>query len=116
VFDDGHVLGPAAGSQACEVVVEDDIEDLVQPVLDAPVGAHGGGKGPGIELCGGDVVALLVSHPGVVGGRGLDHGDGGEAGEYPFVGVAAVGHQPSDVMGDAVAALLDAAMVAVAVS
>ena len=37
VFDDGDVLRAASGSEACRVVVEDDIEYPVQPILDAPV-------------------------------------------------------------------------------
>src|SRR3546814_9478384 len=37
VFDDGHVLGPVPGAQTGEVVVEDDVEHPVQPVLDAPM-------------------------------------------------------------------------------
>src|SRR3546814_20182200 len=78
VFDDGHVLGPAPGAQTGEVVVEDDVEHPVQPVLDAPMGTHGGGEGVGVEAGGGDVVALLVPGPAVVLGGGLDHGGGGD--------------------------------------
>jgi hypothetical protein len=35
VPDDGEVLGPVAGAQAAEVVVEDDVEDPVEAVFDA---------------------------------------------------------------------------------
>jgi len=51
VFDDGHVLRSVLAAEAGEIVVEDDVENPVQPVLDAPMGAHCGRKGFGIELC-----------------------------------------------------------------
>src|SRR3546814_2115566 len=73
------------------------------------MGTHGGGEGVGVEAGGGDVVALLVPGPAVVLGGGLDHGDGGEAGEGALAGVSAVRLQPIDVVADPVTALLDAA-------
>ena len=39
VFDGGHVFGTVFGSEAHEIVVEDDVEDPVEAVFDAPVGA-----------------------------------------------------------------------------
>ncbi len=63
VFDDGHVFGSVAGSEAGEIVVEDDIQDPVQSVLDVPVAAHGAiarrtGEGLGVEPGGGEIVGL----------------------------------------------------------
>jgi hypothetical protein len=43
VLDDGHIVRAEARSQASEVVMEDDIEHPVEPVLDAPVRADGAG-------------------------------------------------------------------------
>jgi hypothetical protein len=34
--DDGHVLGSVSSSQSGEIIVEDDVEDPVEAVLDAP--------------------------------------------------------------------------------
>ena len=53
----GHVPGGGSGSQAAEIVVEDDVHVPVQAVLDAPVRAHGGGELLGTERRGGDVEA-----------------------------------------------------------
>ena len=44
---------------------------------------------------------------------GLDHGDGGEAGEARLAGEAAIGDEPVDVVADGMTAHLDAAVVAV---
>ncbi len=46
--DDGEVLRAEAGAQAAEVVVEDDVEDPVETVLDAPVGGRGAGQEFGV--------------------------------------------------------------------
>jgi len=43
--DDGHVVGTMAGAQARTILTEDDVEDPVEAVLDAPVAADGGGCG-----------------------------------------------------------------------
>ena len=51
VFDDRHVLRSEAGPETSEIVVEDDIEDPVQAIFDAPMGADGGGECAGVELC-----------------------------------------------------------------
>ena len=45
--------------------------------------------------------------------RGLDHADGGEAGEARLPGMTAVGGEPRDVAADEVAADLDPAVIAV---
>ena len=50
VFDHGHVLRPVEAAQACEIVVEDDIENPMQPVLDAPM-ASGDGEKPSRREC-----------------------------------------------------------------
>ena len=41
---DGHVVGTVSGSQAGEVVVEDDVEHPMEAIFDVPVGAHGAGE------------------------------------------------------------------------
>ncbi len=38
--DNGHVLGSVAFAKAGLVLFEDDVEDPVHPVLDAPVSSH----------------------------------------------------------------------------
>ncbi len=113
VFDDGHVFGTVAGAQSGEIIAEDDIEDPVETVFDVPVGAHGAGEGLGVEPGRGEVVAFLAFDLAVALDLGLDPGDHGEVGEAGFVGVAAVGEEPVDVVADGVASKLDAAMVAV---
>ena len=47
MFDGGHVCRPIVGSQAHQVVMEDDIHNPVQPVFDVPMGTHGRGEAPG---------------------------------------------------------------------
>jgi hypothetical protein len=44
VFDDSHVGGAVCGSQAHEIVVEDDVEHPMEAVLDAPTGSCRGGE------------------------------------------------------------------------
>lgn len=44
VFDGGHVARSVAGAQAHEVVVEDNVAHPMEPVFDAPMGAHGAGQ------------------------------------------------------------------------
>lgn len=46
VLDDGHIVSAETGSQAREVVVEDDIEDPMQPAFDAPLRTYRAGEGP----------------------------------------------------------------------
>jgi hypothetical protein len=53
--DHSHVCGSVVGSQAHEVVVEDDVENPVEAVFDAPVGADGSGK-----LSGGQIASVKV--------------------------------------------------------
>ena len=49
VFDDRHVFGSDAGAQPGKIVVEDDVENPMEAIFDAPVGAHGAGEGLGAE-------------------------------------------------------------------
>lgn len=42
--DHGHVCRSVDGSQAHEIIVEDDVENPVEAVFDAPVGANGSGE------------------------------------------------------------------------
>ena len=48
VLDDGEVLRAEAVSQPAEIIVEDDVEDPMEAVFDAPVGAGGAGQEHGI--------------------------------------------------------------------
>src|SRR3546814_9170491 len=93
--------------------MEDDIEDPVQAVLDAPMGAPGMGEGLGIEPGGGEIIAAFALDLAAAFDAGLDHGDGGEAGEARFAGIAAVREEPVDGMADGVAAAFEAAMIVV---
>jgi len=54
VPDDGHIFGAMSGSEARLVLFEDDVEDPVEAVFDAPMAAHGVGGGLGGEGRGGD--------------------------------------------------------------
>src|SRR3546814_16151588 len=94
--------------------MEDDIEDPVQAVLDAPMGAPGMGEGLGIEPGGGEIIAAFALDLAAAFDAGLDHGDGGEAGEARFAGIAAVRDEPVDGMAGGVAAAFEAAMSVVA--
>lgn len=111
VSDDGHVLRSRSGLQAHEVVVEDDIEDLVQAILDVPMGAHGGIEGPAIELGGGEIVASFTLCPSVALKLGLDQGDHRQMGHVRLVGIAAIRGEPGDVVADAEAAAFEATVV-----
>jgi hypothetical protein len=53
MFDDGHILRSVAASQPRKIVVEDDVQDPVEPVLDAPMSADNRGEGLGVEFGGG---------------------------------------------------------------
>ena len=90
VFDDGHVLRAVAGPQAGEIVAEDDIEHPMEPVFDAPMGAHRLGEGCGIELGRAEIVAAFVRGFAAALGFGLDHRDHRQAGEGNLAGIAAV--------------------------
>jgi hypothetical protein len=113
VLDHGHVVRPEAGSKAREVVMEDDVEDPVQAVLDAPMGSDGGGEKLCIELDGREVVALLaLDFSGALGG-GLDHGDHGQAREQALLGKVPLRNQPVDLVADDMVALFEAAVVGI---
>ena len=51
MFENGHVFGPEAGAQPGEIVVEDDVEDPVEPIFDSPVGSHCAREGLGTKAC-----------------------------------------------------------------
>src|SRR3546814_14322681 len=82
-------------------------------VLDAPMGAPGMGEGLGIEPGGGEIIAAFALDLAAAFDAGLDHGDGGEAGEARFAGIAAVREEPVDGMADGVAAAFEADMIVV---
>ncbi len=94
VFDDRHVLRSGAGSQPCEVVVEDHIEHPMKPVLYAPMVPDGGGEGFGVEPGGGQIIAALAFDLAAAFGPGFDHADHCEMGEARFAGVAPIGPEP----------------------
>lgn len=81
VFDDGHILRPVEAAQAGEIVVEDDIENPVQPVLNAPMSAHGGGECFGVERCRGQVISPLLGERAVALAPGFDQADHGQMGK-----------------------------------
>src|SRR5690606_33332053 len=111
VFDDGHILGAGTGSEAGEVVMEDDIEDPVKPVFDAPMGAYGSGEAFGIELSRGEIITSLLLEAPLSFDLGFDHRDHGEMRESWFVGIAPVGEQPIHLMAYDMTPALEAAMV-----
>jgi len=90
VLGGGHVLRCIACSEAGKVVMEDDVEDPMEAVLDAPMGANGACESLGIQPCGGEIVSLLLADLSVPFGGGLDHGDGREGWKPPFIGIAPV--------------------------
>lgn len=113
VFDHGHVVGAVAASQASEIVVRDHVEHPVEAVLDAPMGANGGGEGYGVEPRRRETIPSFPRDRAVSLDAALDHADHGEAGKARFAGKAAVGDEPCDVGGDAVSPDLDATVIAV---
>ena len=113
VFDDGHVLRSVVAAEPGQIVVEDDIEDPMQAVFDAPVGAHRRRESLGVETSGGEVVAPFVGKRAVALTVAFDHGDHGQVREARLVGIAAIREQPVDFMADDMAALLDPAVLAI---
>jgi hypothetical protein len=51
VLDDSHILRAKAGPQSRQIIVEDDVEYPVQPVLDAPMAADSSCKGISVGWC-----------------------------------------------------------------
>jgi len=78
---DGHVGRAMVGAQAREIVSEDDVENPVQPVLDAPMAAHDATECFGIQLGGTQIISCLLLDFAVAFGLALDHADHGDAGE-----------------------------------
>src|SRR3954453_16700704 len=113
VLDDGHVGWPMTGSQAGEVIAEDDIEHPVQSVLDAPMSAHDASEAVDVEPGRAEIVALLPLDRAVSLGLTRHHADGGQSGEAELARIAAGGEQPVDIMADCMAAGLDPAVFAV---
>ena len=111
--DDGHVLRSVSGAQPGEVVVEDNVEDPVEPVFDAPMGAHGQGENLGIKLGGAEIVTPLASEGSVSFDPAFDHGDHSQMGKAGLVRVTARGEEPVDIIADKMAALFDAAVIGI---
>ena len=105
--DDSHVLGSVVSSEPGQVVVEDDVQDPVQPVFDVPVVSCGLGNQRG--GCGqrSNIEVAGASRLGTDFAFALDHGNGDEAG--PTVALS----EPVDVVCDPVPAGLDAAVVGI---
>jgi len=76
VSDDGHVLGAVAFPQAGLVVVEVDVENPMEAVLDAPMGAHGLARLRGGQDGGGDVKARFEARAVGEFGARLDANEG----------------------------------------
>ena len=91
----------------------DDIENPMQSVLDAPVGADGRRKGFGIERYRGEVVSPFSRDRIISLDARFDHANHGQMGEARFVGIAAIREQPAYVMADDMVTLLDPAVIAV---
>jgi hypothetical protein len=68
------------------------------------MGAHGQSENLGIEFGGREIISALASYAAVSLDAGLDHSDHGEMGKAGFVGVAARGEEPIDVVADGMAA------------
>lgn len=107
--DDGHVFGPVAFSQTGLVLFEGNIERPVQPVLDAPVAAHGGACAGGVEPGGGYEVSGLIAAAVLKFGARADADDGGGVGQAHLAGKAAIAVGPGDLEGHGDGAPLDAA-------
>src|SRR3982750_2373205 len=88
VPDHGHVRGAVAGPEPGEIIAEDDIQDPVQPVLDAPVGPYRAGEARRVEGGGGEIVAPFPLDLAAALGGALDHADHGEAGKGDLAGAA----------------------------
>ncbi len=78
VIDDGHVLRAVAGSQSGQIVMEDEIDNPVQAVLDAPMGAHRGGEGLGVGRRRGEVTAPLPRDRAISFDAAFDRADRGQ--------------------------------------
>ena len=111
--DDGEVFGAVVLAVAGAVFVEDGIEDPVDAIFDAPVGADGGGKPLGSQVRRSEIEAVRAGDPAVTLDLGFDHGDTGKPRHHRLAGVAAIGDQPGDVAADRMTAHLNAAVVGV---
>src|SRR3954467_7129969 len=69
-----------AVSDAAEVLMEDDIEDPVEAILDAPMAADGAGEERGIGRQAGEEVARFARDSVADPSSGLDADDAAEAG------------------------------------
>jgi len=86
--DDGHICGAVSAAQARLVLPEPDIENPVQAVLDTAVGSGGLSEGFGGQDARGDIASPFDPDLGARLDAGLDHGDGAQALEARFVGIA----------------------------
>jgi len=99
-----------SGSEARLVLFEDDVEDPVEAVFDAPMAAHGVGGGLGGEGRGGDIVSGVEAAAILELGARDDLDDGGDARETELAGKRLSPLSQSTSRGEGDAALLDAAM------
>jgi len=112
VSDGCHILRPGAGSQSAKVLVEDNVEHPVQPVLDVPVAPHGVGEQLGVERHGGQIVVPFKATGAVALDLGLTTAMA-QAREARLAREATGCGQPSDFVADQVTAQFDAAVIAV---
>lgn len=93
--------------------MEDNVENPVQSVFDAPVGADGISEGFGVEFGGRKIVTPLVLAFSIAFDQGFDHSDHLQAGETRLFWISSVGKQPFYVMTDGMMADFDPTMVIV---
>ena len=114
MFDGGHVCRSILGSQAHQLVMEDDIHNPVQPVFDVLMGAYGCGEAPGREFCGGKETAPFDREFSLALDLSFDHSDHGEVSEAPLAGKAPVTFEPVDLAADGVSSGFNPAMISLA--
>lgn len=102
---EGHVVWAIVGTQAGEIVMQDDIEHPVEPVLDAPMGANGLRERLWIELGRREIIAPFSLGFAVALDLGFDEADHRNVRKARFVCVAAIREEPIDIVAQAVAAV-----------
>ena len=112
--DRRYVGGSMVGLQAHQVVEEDGIQDPAELVFNTAIRADGMGEQGRVECRRAETAAARDGDLGFAFDFGLEHGDGGNAGETGFGGEAAAGGQPFNLAADKVPPGFDLAMIAIA--